>query len=154
MKPVVRVTFDLPPKPLKLLERHAKVVRAGTSDGLLCLLRDRVDAAVLTPRLKIVSVMAVGHDNVDLRIAASRGIVVTNTPEVLTETTADLAFALILGCARGIAKWDRFMRKGRPWRWEPFEFLGHDVLRQTLGSSAPGGSDARWPGGPAGSACG
>jgi glyoxylate reductase len=132
-KPVVRVTFDLTPGPLALLKKHCRVVRRGDADGLLCLLRDCVDASVMTPRLKVISQMAVGVDNIDLAAARERGIVVTNTPDVLTDATADLAFALILACARGIASGDRFMRAGRPWRWEPFGFLGRDVSGATLG---------------------
>jgi glyoxylate reductase len=133
VKPRVRVTFDLPPGPLALLRRHARVVRAGDADGLVCLLRDRVDASVMTPRLRVIAQMAAGFENIDLAAAAARGVVVTNTPDVLTETTADLAFGLILACARGIAKWDAFMRRQERWRWEPFGFLGRDVHHKTLG---------------------
>ncbi len=124
----VRVTFDLTPGPLALLKTRCRVV-SGDADGLICLLRDRVDASVMTPRLKVIAQLAVGVDNIDLAAARERGIVVTNTPDVLTDATADLAFALILACARGIVKGDRFMRTGAVWRWEPFGFLGRDLAR-------------------------
>ena len=135
MKPSVRVTFDLAAGPLALLRKHLRVVSRRDVEGLICLLRDRIDASVMTPRLRVISQMAVGTENIDLEAARERGIVVTNTPDVLTETTADLAFGLILACARGIAKWDRFLRGGpRPaWRWEPFGYLGRDVHGATLG---------------------
>jgi len=105
------------------------------ADGILCLLTDRIDAALLAtaPRLRVVANCAVGYDNVDLAAAAMRGIVVTNTPDVLTETSADLAFALILAAARRVCEGDRLVRAGR-WRgWSPDLLLGRDVHGATLG---------------------
>jgi glyoxylate reductase len=104
-------------------------------DGLVCMLTDRIDAALLAgaPRLHAVANRAVGYDNIDLRTAAARGIVVTNTPDVLTETSADLAFALILAAARRVCEGDRLIRAGR-WRgWSPDLLLGRDVHGATLG---------------------
>jgi glyoxylate reductase len=112
--------------------------RARDADGLLCLLTDRVDAALLDacPRLVAVSSVSVGVDHVDLAAATSRGIPVGHTPGVLTETTADLAFALLLAAARRVAEADRFVRAGHwvPERvWEPDMLLGRDVHGATLG---------------------
>jgi lactate dehydrogenase-like 2-hydroxyacid dehydrogenase len=105
-------------------------------DGILTLLTDRVDAELLDragPRLRVVSNYAVGFDNVDVAETARRGVAVGNTPGVLTETTADLAFALILASARRLPEAERFVREGR-WRtWSPTLLLGSDVHGATLG---------------------
>src|SRR5207245_5032327 len=85
------------------------------------------------PRLKVVAVYAVGYDNVDVAAATRRGIVVTNTPDVLTETTADLAWALILAVMRRIPEADRLVREGRWEGWTPAQLLGADVFGKTLG---------------------
>jgi glyoxylate reductase len=119
----------LPPAPVDL---HAACSEA---DGLLCLLTDRVDAALLdaAPRLRAVSVFAVGLDNVDLAAATARGIQVGHTPGVLTETTADLAFGLLLAAARRIAEGERDVRAGRWPVWAPGAYLGEEVHAATLG---------------------
>jgi glyoxylate reductase len=111
---------------------------ARDAEGLLCLLTDRVDRALLAacPRLRVVSSCSVGLDHVDLTAAAERGVPVGHTPGVLTETTADLAFALLLAAARRVCEADRFVREGG-WtperRWEPDLLLGRDVHGATLG---------------------
>lgn len=114
-----------------------EALRAGArdADGLLCLLSDRVDRALLEacPRLRVVSSFSVGLDHVDLAAAAERGIPVGHTPGVLTETTADLAFALLLAAARRVAEGDRLVRAGGWQRWEPELLLGRDVHGATLG---------------------
>lgn len=120
------------PGPERLAER------AADADGLLCLLTDRIDAGLLArcPRLRAVSSVSVGVDHVDLGAATARGIPVGHTPGVLTETTADLAFALLLAAARRVAEGDRFVRAGAwvPERvWEPDLLLGRDVHGATLG---------------------
>lgn len=105
-------------------------------DGLVCLLTDRVDTAVLdaAPHLKMIANVAVGYDNIDLAAATARGILVSNTPDVLTETTADHAFALLLAIARRIPEADAFMRAGQYQRFELFPpLLGLDVYGKTLG---------------------
>ena len=107
------------------------------AEGILCLLRDRVDFDA-APRLRVVSVMAVGYENVDVAEATRRGILVTNTPGVLTETTADLAFALLMAVARRIVEGDGDVRAGRFRGWGPFDYLGQDVHGATLGIVGPG----------------
>ena len=105
------------------------------AEGLLCLLTDRVDAELLdaAPRLRAVSVMAVGVDNVDLAACRARGVQVGNTPGVLTETTADLAFALLLAAARRVVDGAAAVRAGDWLTWEPGAFLGEEVHGATLG---------------------
>jgi glyoxylate reductase len=111
---------------------------ARDADGLLCLLTDRVDAALIRscPRLRAISSVSVGVDHVDLAAATARGIPVGFTPGVLTETTADLAFALLLAAARRIGEAERWLRRGEwTWerRWAPDLMLGVDVHGATLG---------------------
>jgi glyoxylate reductase len=119
---------ELPPSRTELIE-HAR-----EAEGLLCLLTDAIDAEVIDacPRLRAISNYAVGSDNIDSDAAARRGIEVGVTPDVLTETTADLAFALLLAAARRLPEGERDVRAGR-WRtWEPRGWLGHDVHEATL----------------------
>ncbi|GAB3907471.1 D-glycerate dehydrogenase [Kibdelosporangium lantanae] len=100
------------------------------------MLSERVDAELLDaagPRLKVVANHAVGYDNIDVDECARRGIVVANTPDVLTEATADLAWALILAAVRRVGEGDRFLRARTPWIWGPRMMLGHDLYGRTLG---------------------
>jgi glyoxylate reductase len=112
-------------------------LREGTSnaDALLCLLTDKVDADLIdaSPDLKAIANYAVGTDNIDLEAATKRKIPVGNTPDVLTETTADLAFALMLAAARRIREADAYVRAGEWGEWKPDLLLGHDLYRATLG---------------------
>jgi len=121
---------ELPPP------RHVLLERVRGLDGLLCLLTDPIDADLMDaagPQLRVISNFAVGHDNIDLRAATARGIPVGNTPGVLTETTADLAFALIMASARRLVEGADYVRAGR-WRtWGPMLMLGRDVHGATLG---------------------
>ena len=120
---------ELPPGPEALRER------AGAADALLSLVTDPIDAELIAaaPRLKAIANMAVGTDNVDLDAAAERGIPVGNTPDVLTDATADLAFALLLALARRIPQGAAQVRDGG-WRtWEPAGDLGADLSGATLG---------------------
>lgn len=108
------------------------------SEGLLCLLTDRIDAALLraSPGLRVISTMSVGVDHIDVAAASERGIPVGHTPGVLTETTADLCFGLLLAAARRIVEADRFVRAGQwvPERvWAPDMMLGRDLHAATLG---------------------
>lgn len=110
-------------------------MRARGIDGLLALLTDRIDATIMdaAPDLRVISNYAVGYDNIDLDEARRRGITVTNTPDVLTDATADLTFALLLGVARRLVEGDRMMREGRFRIWDPHLLLGHSVAGATLG---------------------
>lgn len=122
---------DVMPPPYKALKERARGV-----DGLLCLITDRVDGDLLDaigPQLKVVSQMAVGVDNIDLNAARVRGIPVGHTPSVLTEATADLAFALLLAAGRRLLEGVEYIRAGK-WRtWEPKALLGADFSGATLG---------------------
>ena len=105
------------------------------ADGLLTLLSDRIDATVMegAPRLKVVSNYAVGFDNIDVKEATRHGIVVGNTPRVLTETTADFAFALLMSAARRVVEAANQTTQGK-WRtWGPMILLGQDIHHATLG---------------------
>jgi lactate dehydrogenase-like 2-hydroxyacid dehydrogenase len=121
---------ELPPPRDELLRRVAGV------DGVLTLLTDRVDDEFLDAagsRLKVVSNYAVGFDNIDMAACARRGIPVGNTPGVLTDTTADLAFALLMAAARRLPEGDRFVRAGSWKTWGPLLLLGPDVHGATIG---------------------
>jgi glyoxylate reductase len=110
--------------------------RASGVSGLLTVLTERVDAELLDaagPGLRIVANHAVGVDNIDIPECTRRGVLVTNTPDVLTEATADLAWALILACVRRVAEGDRFLRAGTPWIWDPRMMLGQDLHGRVLG---------------------
>jgi glyoxylate reductase len=121
---------DFPPPRNTVLEHVAG------ADGLLCLITDTIDAELLDhagPQLKVVSQMAVGVDNIDVAACAARGIPVGNTPGVLTETTADLAFALLLASARRVVEAADYVRLGQ-WRtWSPTVLAGTEVNGATLG---------------------
>lgn len=117
-----------PPKDILLQE-------VPNCDGLLCLLTDPIDAEVIAAgsRLKVISQMAVGVDNIDLKTATARGIPVGHTPGVLTEATADFTFALLMAVARRIPEGVDYVRAGK-WRtWEPMGLLGVDIWGATLG---------------------
>ena len=120
---------ELPPSYEVLLEKVRDI------DGLLALLTDRIDVTLMAaaPKLKVVSNLAVGYDNIDIMEATRRGIVVGNTPGVLTETTADLAFALLMAAARRVVEADDYTRKGKWKTWGPMILLGQDIHHATLG---------------------
>lgn len=104
-------------------------------EGILCLLSNRIDAALIAsaPKLRVISNYAVGYNNIDVHAASKRGIPVCNTPDVLTESTADIVFALILGVARRIVEGDLLVRNGQFTGWQPTLLLGSDVYGRTLG---------------------
>jgi glyoxylate reductase len=116
---------------------HGEVVeQASGVDAIVCLLTDQIDDAVLTagtPRLKVVATVAVGYDNIDLDAAAAHAIAITNTPAVLDETTADLAFLLILAAARRIWDAESDLRSGKWPGWDIDQYLGRDVHGAVLG---------------------
>jgi glyoxylate reductase len=118
------------------IAREDLLKRIQGADAALTLLTEKVDAEFFDaagPQLRIVANHAVGFDNVDVPEATRRGVPVSNTPEVLTETTADLAWALLLAAARRIAEGDRFLRSRTPWIWGPQMMMGVDIHGKTLG---------------------
>ncbi len=120
---------DVPPP-------HEEIVRqVREADGLVCLLTDRIDAEVIAAgeRLRVISIMAVGYDNIDVAAATTRHIPVCNTPGVLTEATADLTWALLMVAARRVTEAERYLRAGRWKSWSPQLLLGQDVHGATLG---------------------
>ncbi|MFB3889042.1 MAG: glyoxylate reductase [Candidatus Bathyarchaeia archaeon] len=150
-KPFVFVTRALSEKGLNQIKQHfrtkvwleyappskeALLEKARKADALVTLLSDKIDKEVFnaTPNLKMVAQMAVGFDNIDVPEATRRGIYVTNTPDVLTETTADFAWALLMAVARRVVEADRYVRTGQ-WKvaWHPDMMTGRDVYRKTLG---------------------
>jgi glyoxylate reductase len=151
MKPAIFVTRKLPPKAMQLLEEnfhvtcnpHNRVLNRqelleGVTGkaGILSLLTDTMDGEVMDQAgksLKMIANYAVGFNNIDLDAATRRNIAVSNTPEVLTDTTADLAMALILAVARRIVESDIYARAGKYMGWDPLLFLGADVHHKTLG---------------------
>ncbi|HEY0190925.1 MAG TPA: D-glycerate dehydrogenase [Kofleriaceae bacterium] len=105
------------------------------ADALICLLLDQIDAQVLAraPRLRVVANCAVGFDNIDVPAATAAGVAVTNTPDVLTEATAELAFALLLACARRLGEGERLVRSGAWGGWALDQLIGVGLLGKTLG---------------------
>ena len=123
-------SHDLPPARSDLLERVRGV------EGLLCLLTDRIDGELMDAagsQLKVISSMSVGVDHIDVAAATARGVPVGNTPGVLTDATADQAFALLLASARRITEGERFLRAGKWVTWSPSLLLGTDLSGATLG---------------------
>ncbi len=120
---------QLPPSPEKLLEL------ASGRDGLVTTLNDRIDGAFLdqVPEVKVVSNFAVGFDNIDVDACTQRGVAVCITPDVLTDTTADFAFALLMAAARRVSESHQSIPKGEWKTWEPLGYLGQDVHGATLG---------------------
>lgn len=118
------------PVPRDILEKELKHV-----DGVISLLTETIDEQLLAgcEKLKVISNVAVGYNNIDIAAATKRGIIVTNTPDVLTETTADLTFALLLGTARRLEEAAQYLRAGEWQTWSPFQLVGQDVYGATLG---------------------
>jgi glyoxylate reductase len=119
-----------------VIPREMLLKKVKGADALLSLLTDNIDAEVMDaagPNLKIIANYAVGYNNIDVEEATKRGIMVTNTPGVLTETTADFAWTLLMAIARRIVEADKFVREGKFRGWEPMLLLGTDVFGATLG---------------------
>lgn len=128
--------FDVEVNPEdRLLTQEELIEAVKGKDAVVTLLSDTVNAEVMdaAPMLKAIHNYAVGFNNIDVAAATERGICVTNTPGVLTDATADLAFALILATARRVVESDKFMRAGKFTGWKPMLFLGTDVHHKTLG---------------------
>ena len=154
MKPKVFITRKIPENGIEMLKEHFEVEvwedeheiprevlleKVRDADALVTMLSERIDAEVFdnAPKLRIVANYAVGYDNIDVEEATRRGIYVTNTPDVLTNATADFAWTLLLATARRLIEADRFTRSGE-WKrrgvaWHPLMFLGHDVYGRTIG---------------------
>jgi glyoxylate reductase len=150
MREKILITRQIPTEGLAIIEADYDLVvnvhdRPLTHDellegvkeavGLLCLLTDRIDAALMdaAPRLLGIANYAVGYDNIDIRGATARGIPVSNTPGVLTDATAELAVALIFACARRVCEAQEHLRKGLWDGWAPMQFLGADIKGATIG---------------------
>ena len=119
----------------RVLAKPELVRKVKGKEGVLCLLTDTIDEEVVqaADKARVFANFAVGCDNIDVRAATRRGILVTNTPGVLTDTTADLAWALVFAAARRIPEADRFTREGKFSGWSPTLFLGQDITGKTLG---------------------
>lgn len=127
--------FEMNPED-RVLTHDELLERVRGRDAVLCLLTDKIDAAVMEaagPQCVIFSNYAVGYNNIDVPEASRRGIMVTNTPGVLTDATADLAIALLFTCARRLVESDTFTRAGKFKGWGPMLHLGQDVSWATLG---------------------
>ncbi len=154
MKPAVFITREIPKNGIALLKEYYDIElweekkrpsreilyeRARNCDALVTLLSDPVDDTLLkeASNLRIIAQYAVGYDNIAIEAATNRGVYVTNTPEVLTDTTADLAFSFLLATARNLIDADALVRSGQ-WKnegvaWHPLMYLGHDIYEKTLG---------------------
>jgi glyoxylate reductase len=150
MKPKVYVTRHLPDAALQLLVQHCEVEiwdreypppyevileKVADKQGLLCLLTDRIDIAVVeaAPHLKVISQCAVGFDNIDVPAATARKIAIGNTPGVLTDATADFAFSLLMAASRRIGEAIDYVRGGQWQTWGLTLLLGQEIYGQTLG---------------------
>ncbi len=150
MKPKVLVTREVFDETLEYLGQHCAVSsnqedvqlkpselarRLAGMEGVMCCLNDRVDEKLLAacPQLKVVANIAVGYNNIDLRACTSQGVMATNTPGVLDDSTADLAWTLMLGAARRVTELERRVRNGEWTNWRLKQWLGVDVHHATLG---------------------
>ncbi len=150
-KPRIYITRPLPAAAMRILEGHVEYhmwdresepVKRETLlrevvdvDGIICLITEKMDAEVIerAHRCRVIAQVAVGYDNIDVAAATKRGMFVTNTPGVLTETTADMAWAILMATARRVVEGDKFTRSGRWKTWELMGFTGQDVHGATLG---------------------
>ncbi len=130
-------TLDINPDPDRIWTKEELIerLRGGNYNALYCLLTNRIDAEVLdaAPDLRIVANMAVGYNNIDVAEVTRRGIPATNTPGVLTDTTADFAWSLLMSAARRVPEAERFLRAGKFHGWGPLMMVGQDVHGKTLG---------------------
>jgi glyoxylate reductase len=117
------------------MERAALLELVQDKEGIISMITDRIDGELMdrAPRLRMIAAMAVGYDNIDIGAATARGIPVSNTPGVLTDATAELAFALVLAAARRVVEMDGLTRRGGFRYWAPMLFLGTEVTGKTLG---------------------
>lgn len=117
------------------LKKEEIIERVKGKDALLCLLTDEIDEEIIEAGedLKVISNYAVGYDNIDVEAATERGIAVTNTPGVLTDATAEMAWSLIFAVTRNIVKGDKYVREDKFEGWDPTLMIGHEVHNKTLG---------------------
>jgi len=144
------ITREIPQQGLDLLQKHHEIqvfpherpptkqeILQGIKgkDGLVCLLSDPIDREVIEyePKLKMIANYAVGYDNIDLKAATENNIPVSNTPGVLTDATAEMAWALLFAASRRIVEADKFTREGKFIGWGPMLMLGQDISNKTLG---------------------
>ncbi|UTR11616.1 D-glycerate dehydrogenase [Evansella sp. LMS18] len=150
-RPYVFVTRKLPEETLVTLKEKAEVKmwpkedepvprdvlleEAGRAEGLLTMLSDSIDKELLeqSPKLKVVANMAVGYDNIDVSFAREKNVTVCNTPDVLTETTADLTFALLMASARRLVEASEYIKDDRWNNWSPMLLAGADIHHKTIG---------------------
>lgn len=133
---LLRKHFTIEINPLnRVLKKNEILKGIKGKDGLLCLLTDQIDRDIIDaePKLKMIANYAVGYDNIDINAATERGIPVSNTPDVLTDTTAEMAWALLLSVSRRIVEGDSFTRTGKFKGWDPLLLLGQDVTHKILG---------------------
>ncbi|MED0657389.1 D-glycerate dehydrogenase [Anoxybacillus ayderensis] len=118
-----------------VVPRDVLLQEASRAEALITMLSDRIDEELLkqSPKLRVVANVAVGYDNIDVEAATKRGIIVCNTPDVLTETTADLTFALLLATARRVIEAAEFIKEGKWKSWSPLLLAGTDVHHKTIG---------------------
>lgn len=151
MKPTVYITRSIPNEIIQRISKHCEIriwietdipvpreileKEIEEVDGLFCLLTDTIDQALLerAKRLKVISNMAVGYNNIDIQATKDKGIIVTNTPGVLTETTADLTFALLMATARRLVESSNYLRSGDWNTWSPMQLTGQDIYGATIG---------------------
>jgi glyoxylate reductase len=151
MKPYVFITRKLPDEVVKPLLQNYEVSmwehedipvpndillsEAKKADALLTMLSDSIDEKILTAgkKLKVVANLAVGFDNIDLKVASREGVAVCNTPDVLTDTTADLTFGLLMATARRLMEAAEFVKEGKWKSWSPLLLAGHDIHHKTIG---------------------
>ncbi|WP_044022996.1 2-hydroxyacid dehydrogenase [Bacillus sp. SG-1] len=151
MKPYVYVTRKLPEEVLTSLQekyevemwddeniavpREILLEKAGEASGILSMLSDPIDRELFekSPNLKVVANLAVGFDNIDLKAANEKDVAVCNTPDVLTDTTADLTFGLMMAAARRLIEADKYVREGKWKSWSPLLMAGTDIHHKTVG---------------------
>jgi glyoxylate reductase len=150
MKSKVYITRRIPEKPLTLLERKCDLFlneqdrnltkdelceNLKDMDGCICTLSDLIDREVIgcMQKVKVIANYAVGYNNIDFEYAASKGIIITNTPGVLTNATTDLAWGLLISVARRIVEADKCTREGKFRGWSPTLLLGQEITGKTLG---------------------
>ena len=134
---LLKEKFDVEVNPDdRVLSRQELIEKVKGRDAVLCLLTDTINADIYEaagPGCKIFANYAVGYNNIDVAEATKRGVIITNTPGVLTDATADIAWALLFAASRRIVESDKFLREGKFKGWGPMMFLGRDITGRTLG---------------------